>query len=775
MKNPLNKRLFRELRADIGKYMVIFIVMVIIIGEGSGFLVAANGLLKAYNDSFGKYNVEDGNFSVSEKLSKSTINSIENNEKVNIKIYENFYVEGDSYKGSTLRLFKVRKDINRASILSGRLPKEDNEVAIDRMYADNNRISLQDEIPYEGKKYKVTGLIALSDYSTLFQSNSDVMFDATLFGVGVVTESAFESYSEDDYNYSYSWKYKKKPHNKDEETKMSEKLMKQMASMVKIETYTPQYANQAIMFTGEDFGSDSIMIRVFVYMIIVILAFVFGIMMSNTIQNESENIGTLRASGYTINEIITHYMLTPVFVTLVSALIGNIFGYTVMEKVNADLYYGSYSLPKYETLFNFEAFVETTVVPVLLMIIISYCTLRNKLKLSPLRFLRHDLGKKGRKRAFYLSRKIPFFLRFRIRVIFQNISNYLVLIFGLFFANFLLVFGLLFPQIIKDYSANVEKNMFSKYQYMLQVPIDMFDESSKLKSTIAALKYKNGVETETKGAEKFTSYGLISTTEGIRQEDVSFYGISQESEYLPLKLKEDDFVISKSFAEKFMLKVGDKVKLKEEFENKYYSFKVTGIYDYYGSICAFMNQKALNEKFDLGDDYFSGYFSNEEIKDIDKKYLGSVVDIDSMTKASRQLEKSMGSVMDVVAIFSVIIFVVLIYLLSKIIIEKNASNISMSKILGYMDREISNLYINATTIVVIIGAVGTTFICSGLIIGVFHAMLRTEMNGWFDIKVPPIVIIKMLSAGIISYGVIAFFEYIKIKRIPLEEALKNDE
>ena len=62
MKNPLRKRFFRELREEIGKYLVVFILMAATIGFVSGFLVADGSMLTAYNNSFQKYNIEDGNF-----------------------------------------------------------------------------------------------------------------------------------------------------------------------------------------------------------------------------------------------------------------------------------------------------------------------------------------------------------------------------------------------------------------------------------------------------------------------------------------------------------------------------------------------------------------------------------------------------------------------------------------------------------------------------------------------------------------------------------------
>lgn len=61
----------------------------------------------------------------------------------------------------------------------------------------------------------------------------------------------------------------------------------------------------------------------------------------------------------------------------------------------------------------------------------------------------------------------------------------------------------------------------------------------------------------------------------------------------------------------------------------------------------------------------------------------------------------MGSMISMFATAGVIMFMLIVYLLSKVIIEKNSQSISMTKILGYNNREINSLYITTTTIVVI--------------------------------------------------------------------------
>lgn len=80
------------------------------------------------------------------------------------------------------------------------------------------------------------------------------------------------------------------------------------------------------------------------YIVIAIMAFVFAVTTSNTIEKESAVIGTLRASGYTRGELLRHYLVLPVIVTLIGAVLGNILGYSVFKNVIADIYYGSYSL-----------------------------------------------------------------------------------------------------------------------------------------------------------------------------------------------------------------------------------------------------------------------------------------------------------------------------------------------------------------------------------------------------------------------------------------------
>ena len=771
MKNPLRKRIPRELKGEFGKYLVVFLLMVLTIGFVSGFLVADGSMLKAYDESFDKYNIENGNFRTAEKVYRSQWKDIE---AAGVTLYENYYIEEALDNGSTMRFFKNREQVNKVCLMKGEMPSEQGEIAIDRMYADNNSLQVGDTLTGGKKSWKITGLVALSDYSALFQNNNDSMFDSVKFGVGVVTPEEFETLSQEKLQYNYAWIYNKQPENEKEEKKVSEDLMEDIGNVVTLETFVPRYLNQAIIFTGDDMGGDKAMVVMLLYIVIVIMAFVFGITISNTIRKEAGVIGTLRASGYTRRELILHYMTLPVLVTLAGALVGNILGYTIFKGVCAGMYYGSYSLPTYVTVWNAEAFLLTTVVPVIIMILINYAVLRYRLQLSPLKFLRRDFSGKKQKRAVYLSPKIGIFSRFRLRVIFQNVSNYLVLFVGVIFANLLLFFGMLLPSALDHYQLEIQGNMLAKYQYMLSVPASV-SSGNKLDGMLSLLEYYMDTRTDNKDAEKFSAYSLNTMPGKYKSEEIVLYGVEPDSQYIHADLSGDGVYISSAYADKFRIKKGDIITLKEKYEKDEYSFKVDGIYDYTASLCVFMERDKLNEVFDLGDDYFGGYFSNTEIKDIDSKYIGSVIDLESLTKISRQLDVSMGDMMGMMYGFSVIIFLVVIYLLSKVIIEKNAQAISMTKILGYTDGEISRLYILSTSLVVVICLLLSLPVERQVMEVLFREMMLSSISGWITMWVDPMIYVKMMAIGIAAYAAVAVLEFRRIRHVPMDEALKNVE
>ena len=142
-KNPLNKRVPRELKQDIGKYLALLLFLTLTIGFVSGFLVAGGSMKGAYDDSFEKYTVEDGHFTLATELPEPLQEELEAKD---VRIYPLWYKDFELSDTSSVRIYKPRTAVDRICLMEGSMPEADDEIVIDRLYAENNEIAIGDEM-----------------------------------------------------------------------------------------------------------------------------------------------------------------------------------------------------------------------------------------------------------------------------------------------------------------------------------------------------------------------------------------------------------------------------------------------------------------------------------------------------------------------------------------------------------------------------------------------------------------------------------------------------
>ncbi len=893
MRNPLAKRVPRELRSDWRKYLVIIVFMVVMIGVISGMYVGHDGMLEAVYSGRKTLNLEDGSFELKSRASKDFLEALSTGKAADVRqffiekgikeadeevskaieeelakevkkaiedgvrasyaaygitdeetikaaideamdntfedavakaresadfkkqvedayneahekvveevdkewdkiaeryelkdsftpvkttVYEHFYHEEEEKAGkhvSTVRIFKSDSKIDKASFNEGRAPENENEIAVDRMHASNVGIKLGDKIRVGGKEYEVVGLLSYVNYLTLHEKNNDLMFDAFGFDVAMVTPDAFEKLTSR-LHYSYAFKYESEPFDRVAKAEYSGAFLKALItqSLVfenEIDDYLPEYLRQASNFAVTDIEGDSAGTAILCYILIGVIAFIFAITISNTIDKEASVIGTLRASGYSKRELVIHYMSMPLIVTLIGAVIGNILGYTAFRNLAVNLYYESYSLPKCYPVWSNTALVKTTVIPLILMFFINLFVIVWKLKASPLKFLRHDLSRSKRTKA----RRLPswsFMRRFRLRILFQNMPNYVVLAFGVVFIMLMMCFAFGLPDSLDHYAKEAPSMMFSDYQYML---MDYRDEDG------------NVLETSEKSAEKFLAATLLypkkksSFRTGMGSggdESVTVYGIFDGSTFVKMEggTGKGNILVSSAFKKKFGLSKGDVLTLNAEYENRSYEFTVAGFVDYEGGIAAFMDADSFKEVFETEEGEFSGFFSDTAIKDLDEQCIATVITAEDITKVTTQLNHSMGGIINVFKYVLIVLAAALIYLLAKIIIERNEHSISMAKILGFKNREIGALYILPTAIVVVIVSL-IGFAGGYLLMEWVFKIFMMQMDGYFAFYMKPSSMVLAVVYLLVGYGFVSILDFIRIRHIPMDVALKDIE
>lgn len=752
VRNPLRKRLFRELLHDFGKYVVIFTFIFATIAMVAGFLVSDISLKTAYDESFEEYNVEDGHFTLLTPAEDGFFDGMERYYKV--KVYENFYADREADDGDAVRVYRLRKDVNRTALWEGDYPSGMGEIAIDRLYAENNGYSVGDTMIIEGRRFRVSGLVALTDYSALFKNNTDMMFDAKQFTVALLSDIDFDVIQPGQMKYCYSWTNDDRALSADECKQKAEDIMDWLSGRAILTDFLRRADNQAIQFTGADMGGDKALITTLLYVVMAVMAFIFAVTTSNTIEQEAAVIGTLRASGYRRGELLRHYIALPIIVSMIAAVLGNLAGYTVLKKYFASLYLHSYSLTPYHTVWSAEAFWLTTVIPLVILVTVNLLVVSRKLRLSPLRFLRRDLSRRGRKRVMHLSHRLRFLSRFRLRVIFQNVPSYLTLFLGIFFANLLLLFGIMMAPLLDNFRKTVMDSKIANYQYILKAPVSTSDADAE-------------------------QYCLNELLDKPSKEEVMVYAISPDSGYFRNISEKsvpagDEILISEGYSEKYGYLPGDEVTLKEKFSSKSYSFRVKEIVHYPASLAVFMNDDLFRRTFDKEKDYFTGYLSDRRLTDVKDAYIASVITEHDLVVIADQLDDSMGLVFPIIGGFATLLYMLMIYMLSKLILEKNAQSISMTKILGYSGRETGRLYISPTAWVVIISLV-VTLPLAAIAMRYIYNYYMLQMKGWLTFFIAPATYARMLLIGVVSYFVVSAVQYLRIRRIPMEQALKNNE
>ena len=770
MASPLRKRFPRELKNNLGKYLGIFLLMSVTIALTSGFLLAAHSIGVIIDDMPEKYSIEDARFTTAFEATDEQLNAAADAARDagagGADIFRNWsfdadfnHAQGDDGRDRTLRVYQHRTQVDLAAYAEGRVPEAADEVAVDRVFATNNGITVGEEVELFDQRFTVCGIMTTSDNQALFQSNSDFTVNTLTFGVAEVSESGFAALEATGHQpaYTYSVRFADRDLTVAQRTDAEKDMMRALSTAgATVDDLTDSSANQGIGYAADDVSGDSTMWSVLLYMIIVIMAFVFVVLTSGTIEEESAIIGTLLASGYRRRELVTHYLALPAAVGIAAAVVGNVAGYTLMSEPMRNLYYGSYSLPPYYATWSWGVFAQTTVLPVATLVGITLLGLLRKMGHTPLEFLRHETSKGGVKRGFALPERLSFTTRFRLRVFLRNLGNFATLFVGIGFASMLLLFSLAILPTMTHYAENLHNNVVAEHMYTLKAPLEV-DNAQAEKYAVYSLEYDRG--------------------EGSGTETITVYGVPEDSRYWDdLAVGDGHVVFGNGLIDKFGFADGQTVSLYDKYEDETREVAYEGDAYTWGTksdMAVYMSLDDFNRFFGNDAGYFNGYASDQAL-DLDARYLASDLTPESMDAIGEQFVGMMDDMIGMLVGLSVFIFLVFMYLLTKSVIDRSARAISYMKVFGYRDSEISRLYVRSITLTVAVSLV----VCQPLIIGgltlLFRAMLLAY-NGNIEIYVPMMAIAEVIAIGFATYLAVALLHIRRIKRVPLALALKVQE
>lgn len=749
----LNRRIKREFRENIVRYLSLFLLIIAGVSLVVGFASSTDTIQYIMDNFQDKTNVEDGHITTYAKLSDEDIKELE---KQGIEIEKEYYVDYEVKENVTIRLFANRVHINKMELIDGNPVTNGKAIVIDEHFAKTNNYNIGDTMTINNEDYIISGYGVSPDYTLVIRNITDLLTDPSAFGIGYMNKEDFEQL-EADLNdtviYGYSFRYTSDNLSDSNRKDIAKNIKSYIAQNNRVTLYYESDDNQRITSYAEDIKINKTIGFVLGVILLVIIAFMLGLTCLHTIDKESTVLGALYSLGYSRKELIRHFMILPIIVTAIASIIGTLLGFYVFNYATSMSSYAYYSYPNFIVRIEPYLFLIGIFVPIIITAIVNYFMILKRLRLSPLQLLRKDIKKDSFKNV-NLNR-FSFITKFRTRVFLREIGNNITLLIGIIFATFLLVIGFGMKDSISNYTNEVSDKAFSSYMYLLKAPIADYTGNEEQVAYVKPLKCK------LKGSENTM--------------EISVLGLQEENPYININLKSsgDGLYVSEATAKKFGIKKGDIIHLEDASLGREYDLKVLDTCYYPEGLYAFMNINSMRTMLEADEQYYNVIFSDNQLS-LDENYVSSCITNNQITKSADNLMEMMMPVVWLTICVSVMIYIVIMYLLLKMMIDKSANHISLIKIFGYNSKEISKLYLGSTFYTVLFSVIIALPICRGLFELVWPYCIA-NVQGFIMIHINPATYVLMGTFALLSYGVTNYFLKKHLNRITLSQVLKERE
>lgn len=791
MQKVLRKRILREFKANLFRYLALAVLIILSMYLVISIVGAAEMIIRGVEEHSEKNQLEDGEFRTFVPLTEKEREKLE---KKGVFLEEMFYLDFAMEDAGTLRVFQNRNTLNLLELDEGRLAEKEGEIVLEKRYCEEHGKQTGDEIAIGTETFRITGIGSTPDYDAPLKNLSDSTVDSAQFGTGFVEEHSYEklrksggSAKSEEYVYAY-----RLPENMTDK-KLKKELRKTDLSIREVEDpYFQEYCREILkkeagigegmaeLFMDSDMVAEALDISNLVeflpaednprigassgdqvvnqsaglaagVMIMVLFTYVISVFVVHNIEEESSVIGTLYALGVRRSELLRHYLMLPVLITLAAGILGTLLGFSRFGvELQAVDCYQYFSVPELEKVYPPYLLFYAIVMPPAAAALVNYLVIRKKLSGTALQLIRNE-GKQSRIHRIRLG-KLGFIARFRIRQMMRELRTGFTVIFGMFIS--LLILMLAVDCYVLCENISVESKADTKYEYMYT--------------------YKYPEEEAPEGGTACYAKTLKKEVFGYNL-DITVLGIEEGNPYFDAKVKEGKSrgVVSSAMAQKYGLKKGDKVILTDEEEERDYVFEVEDITQYSTGFFVFMDIDSMRELFGAGEDEYNVVFADREL-DIPSGRLYAVTTREEIAKSSDVFVSMMGPMVIVMTVVAAVIFAVVMYLMMKVMLDRSAFGISLTKIFGYRKKEIKKLYLNGNFYIVAVGAALCLPLAKWVMDAMYPALIANIACG-MNLAFSWEMYAGIYGGILLLYFVINWFLGRRLERMSMTEVLKNRE
>lgn len=486
--------------------------------------------------------------------------------------------------------------------------------------------------------------------------------------------------------------------------------------------------------------------------VMVLFTYVISVFVVHTINSESSIIGSLYALGATKRDLISHYITLPVIICFVAGLVGTIIGFSpVGIPYQTFDSYSYYSLPEFGIYYEPFLIIYGVIMPPLVAAIVNSLIIRKKLSVTALSLIRNEQNQ-GKKQKINLN-KLGFIQKFQIRQLINEIRSGLAIVFGLFVSLLIVMMSLDCYILCSNIAKDMKNDTKFEYLYMYKFPQEELPEEGYV-AYASTLK-----------SERVFGYTF----------DTIVYGITGDNPYFELDLptESNEVVISEQVHTKMNLDIGDILILNDNENNKMYAFNIVGITKYSTQLCCFMDIDCAREVFGANESEYNVVFSDKQLNIPTNELITNLSKGEIVNGADVFVDLMSGLVI-VMAVASVVILILVMYLMMKVMIDRSVYSISLMKVFGYKSKNIKKLYINGNFYVLVIGSLISIPLTKLIMDAIFpYFVSNVAIN--INLSTNPLYFVGLFVGVMILYWIISSILLIRINKIVPAEALKNRE
>lgn len=675
------------------------------------------------------------------------------------------------------------KEINKPYLIEGRVPENQNEITVLKLFAEENNLEINGKYKINNKEYKIVGYMYASDYIYPIISITNPMYDKKYNNIIFMTEEGFKNIngiSQNDYvgrfvnrknvNESFSNLFNinfKDPEFKENTEGDATLSMSGMLSLMR--TRQPEM----------EFETNRLFAEYFLYFLLSICVIVILIITKKRIDDEKLQIGVLKSLGYKSFSIATSYLVYPIIGSLIGGILGYFAGY-LLNPILTNLYKMFYCFPIGDNFINFNYLLKVIFIPMIALCILSYIVSLLMLRKKPLSLLREGSNLKVNhltKLTTFLTKKLSFNKRFKYSLASRSLGKLFIIFLTSFTAGMLIILTLIGMNL---FGSMIEKK-FGEYHFNYQinymVPQYGEDDKNNLIYNIN-MNLENVLNKKDKEKEypddkyEFAFIGIDKDFTGIDFKD------NKDNDLKPL-VKDNEVIITTPIQDILKVEIGDKLVM--NYNNKNFTYIIAGVYqDYFDtnividrktlSLDSGLEKEAYNIKLTKEDDY------DNIMEKLDEKELSQISNLLSLDQLRDNLDGAMSKFntsMYVVVGFASFMALIVIGVVANIVVEENKRTISLMKVMGYKNKTISKIVLNIYTPFVIVAyfiSIPATIVILKLIVNA----LVSNMNISIPITLSWQNALIGLLGLLISYYIAINLSRKVLNKVPLSVALKRE-